>query len=89
MFEQLSAWDSKISLRRAMLDAIGFGFVAGMAFGVAVLRLVRLHVPLPNLTGDLLYIAVALALTVRFYLLAMSRVRESAAKPLLTKEPGC
>jgi len=60
-----------------------------MAFGVAVLRLVLLHVPLLNLTGDLLYIAVALALTVRFYLLAMSRVRESVAKPLLTKDPGC
>jgi hypothetical protein len=89
MFEQLSAWDSKISLRGAMLDAIGFGFVAGMAFGVAVLRLVLLHVPLLNLTRDLLYIAVALALAVRFYLLAMSRVRESAAKLLLTKDPVC
>jgi len=88
MFGQLSAWDRKISPRGAMLDAIGFGFVAGMAFGVAVLRLVLLHVPLLNLTGDLLYIAVALALTVRFYLLAMSRVRESTAKPLLTKDPG-
>jgi hypothetical protein len=38
MFEQLSAWDNKITLRGAMLNAIGFGFVAGMGFGIFVLR---------------------------------------------------
>jgi hypothetical protein len=45
MFEQLSAWDSKITLRSAMLNAIGFGFVAGMVFGIFILRLVLLRVP--------------------------------------------
>jgi hypothetical protein len=88
MFEQLSAWDTKISLRRAMLNAISLGFVAGMVFGVLLLSVVRLPVPLLNLTGDLLYFVVALALTVRFYLLALSRAHESAAIPLLPKNPG-
>ncbi len=82
-------WHSKISMRGAMLNAIGFGFVAGMVFGVFVFSIVRLRVPLFSQTGDLLYIAVALVLSVRFYLLAMIRARESAAKPLLTKQPDC
>jgi hypothetical protein len=54
-----------------------------------LLGVVRLRVPLLNLTGELLYFVVALALTVRFYLLALSRVREGAANPLLSKRPGC
>jgi hypothetical protein len=72
-----------------MLNAMSLGFVAGMVFGVLLLSVVRLRVPLLNLTGDLLYFVVALALTVRFYLLALSRVRESAANPLLSEHPGC
>jgi hypothetical protein len=61
---------------------------------VLLLSVVRLRVPLLNLTQDpalRLYIVVALALTVAFifYLLALSRIRESAANPLLTKRPGC
>jgi hypothetical protein len=88
MFEQPPMWHSKISMRGAMLNAIGFGFVAGMAFGVFVLSIVRLRVPLFGQTGDLLYIVIALVLSVRFYLLAMTRARESAAKPLVTKHPN-
>jgi hypothetical protein len=60
-----------------------------MVFGVLLLSVVRLRVPLLNLTGDLLYFVVALALTGRFYLLALSRVRESAANPLRSEHPGC
>jgi len=45
MFEQLPAWDSKITLRGAMLNAIGFGFVAGIGFGVFLLRLGVLRMP--------------------------------------------
>jgi len=77
MFEQLSAWDSKITLRGAMLNAISFGFVAGMGFGIFVLRLVLLRVPVLSQLPDLGYFVVALALAVRFYFLAMSRAREA------------
>lgn len=82
MFEQLQAWDSKITLRGAMLNAIGFGFVAGMLFGVLFLRFALLRMPLLNQLGDAAYFAVALALAIRFYFLAMSRAREA-------KEPRC
>ena len=44
MFEQLPAWHSKISLRGAIVNAIGFGFVAGMACGTFVLSALRLPV---------------------------------------------
>jgi len=77
MFQQLSAWDSKITLRGALLNAIGFGFVAGMGFGIFVLRLVLLRVPMLSQLPDLAYFVVALALAVRFYFLAMSRAREA------------
>jgi hypothetical protein len=82
MFEQLSAWDSKITLRGAMLNAIGFGFVAGMGFGTFVLRLVLLRVAVLSQLPDLGYFVVALSLAVRFYFLAMSRAREA-------KGPSC
>jgi hypothetical protein len=88
MFEQLSAWDTKISLRRAMLNAISLGFLAGMVFGVLLLSVVRLRVPLLNLTGDLLCFVVALAMTVRFYVLALSRAHENAANSLPPKNRG-
>jgi hypothetical protein len=79
MFEQLSAWDSKITLRGAMLNAIGFGFVAGMGFGVFVLRFVLLRTPLLYELANLAYFVFALALAIRFYFLAMSRAREAKA----------
>lgn len=82
MFEQLQAWDSKITLRGAMLNAIGFGFVAGMGFGVLVLGFVLLRMPLLYQLGEVAYFVVALALAIRFYFLAMSRAREA-------KEPHC
>ena len=82
MFEQLPAWDSKITLRGALLNAIGFGFVAGMAFGVFSLRVVVLRVPVLSEMLDLAYFLVALALASRFYFLAMSRAREP-------KGPSC
>jgi hypothetical protein len=77
MFEQLSAWDSKITLRGAMLNAMGFAFVAGMGFGIFVLRLVLLRVPVLSQLPDLGYFVVALALAVRFYFLAIIRAREA------------
>ena len=82
VFEQLSAWDSKTTLRSAMLNAIGFGFVAGIGFGIFILRLVLLRVPVLSQLPDLGYFVVALALAVRFYFLAMSRVCEA-------KGPSC
>lgn len=77
MFEQLSAWDSKITLRGAMLNAIGFGFVAGMTFGIFILRTVLLRVPVLYQLADLGYLVVSLALAVRFHFLAMSRTRDA------------
>lgn len=82
MFEQLPAWDSKITLRGAMLNAIGFGFVAGIGFGVFLLRLGVLRMPALYKMADVIYFAVALALAIRFYFLAMSRAREA-------KRPDC
>ena len=82
MFEQLPAWNSKITLRRAVLNAIGFGFVAGMGFGIFILRLVLLRVPVLHQLADLGYFLVALALAVRFYFLAMTRAHEA-------KGPSC
>jgi len=79
MFEQLPAWGSKITLRGAMLNAIGFGFVAGIGFGVFVLRTVLLHTPFLYQLADAAYFVVALALAIRFYFLAMSRAREAKA----------
>ena len=77
MFEQLPAWDSKITIRIAMLNAIGFGFAAGMVFGILTLKFVLLRVPLLSELPDLGYFVVTLALAVRFYFLAMSRAREA------------
>ncbi len=61
------------------VNAIGFGFVAGVGFGIFFLRLVLLRVPVLSQLPDLGYCAVALALAVRFYFLAMSRAREAKA----------
>jgi hypothetical protein len=77
MFEQLSAWDSKITLRIAMLDAIGFGFAAGMCFGIFIVRWMLLRVPVLHQLGELGYFVAALVLAVRFYFLAMSRARDA------------
>jgi hypothetical protein len=82
MFEQLSAWDSKITLRGAIINAIGFGFVAGMTFGVFILRTVLLRAPVRYQLAELGYLIVSLALAVRFYFLAMSRAGEA-------KRPSC
>ena len=79
MFEQLQAWDSKITLRGAMLNAIGFGFVAGMGFGIFIVRFVLLRTPLLYQLADVAYFVVALALAIRFYFLAMSRARDAKA----------
>lgn len=77
MFEQLPAWDRKITLRIAVLNAIGFGFVAGMAFGVFLLKVMLLRVPVLVQLEGLGYFIASLALAVRFYFLAMSRAREA------------
>lgn len=82
MFEQLPAWDSKITLRAAILNAIGFGFAAGMCLGIFFVSLVRLRLPVLDQLGELVYFVVALALAVRFYFLAVSRAREA-------KGPSC
>jgi cytochrome c biogenesis protein CcdA len=77
MFEQLPAWGSKISLRVAMLNAIGFGFTTGMCSTpilTSVLRGPRLDayewVMLP------LFTAFSAGMAMRFYFLVMSRSRE-------------
>jgi len=77
MFEQLQpeGWLSKVSLRGAILNAIGFGFVAGMTLGVLILKAILLRVPYLSLGEDLLYLVVASAASMRFYFLAMSRAR--------------
>jgi len=77
MFEQLPAWHSKISLRVALLNAIGFGFTTGMCCTfilTSVLRAPRLDsygwVMLP------LSAVFSTGMAIRFYFLAMSRSRE-------------
>lgn len=77
MFEQLPAWHSKISLRGATLNAIGFGFTTGMCCTLmltSALRGPRLDsygwVTLPVFT------AFSTGMAVRFYFLVMSRSRE-------------
>ncbi len=82
MFEQLTSWDSKITLRGAMLNAVGFGFVAGMCCGVFILKTLLMGVPVLSQLAELGYFAVSTAFAVRFYFLAMSRARE-------TKAPNC
>ncbi len=82
MFEQLPAWHSKISLRGAILNAIGCGFTAGIAFGAFAVKFALLRVPIGYQAADLSYLVVALAMAIRFYFLAMSRAREA-------KEPSC
>ncbi len=77
MFEQLSAWDSNITLRGAMLSAIAFGFAGGMTCGVFILRTLVLRVPVLYQLAELGYLAVCLGLAVRFYFFAMSRAREA------------
>ena len=82
MFEQIPDSNSKITLRGAMFNAIGFGFVAGMGFGIFILRLAQLRVPVLSQLPDLGCFVGSLALAVRFYFLAMSRAREA-------KGPSC
>jgi hypothetical protein len=86
MFEQLPAWHGKITLRGALLNAIGFGFGAGMTLGVIILRTVLLRVPVLFQLGELGYFVVSLALAVRFYFLTMSRARGETDK---TVEISC
>jgi hypothetical protein len=76
MFEELPlAWDSNISLRGAMFSAIGWGFNAGMAFGVFVFSIFQ-HATSLHIGVFLSYLVISLALVVRFYFLVLSRVRE-------------
>jgi len=77
MFEQLPAWHSKISLRAAVLNAIAFGFAAGIALGAFVVKVTLLRIPVLYQAVDLFYLVAALAVAIRFYFLAMSRARES------------
>ncbi len=77
MFEQLPAWDSKITLRGAIINAIGFGFAAGMCFGVFILKTLLMRVAVLPQLPELGYFAMSIALAVRFYFLAMSRARET------------
>ena len=74
---EISAWDSKISLRGATLNALGFGFAAGTGFGIFILRLVLLRVPVLSQLPDSGYLVPALALAARFYFIAMSRARDA------------
>jgi len=74
MFEQLQpdGWLSKLSLRGAILNAIGFGFVAGLGLGFLIERFSWVR----RIDWVLLvYSVVSLAGAVRFYFIAMSRAR--------------
>jgi len=76
MFEQLPAWHSKISLRVAILDAIGFGFTAGLGFGTLLLNALHRALDSWQLVVLPLSTVFALALAIRFYFLAISRAGE-------------
>ena len=84
MFEQLQpeGWLSKVSLRGAILSAIGWGFNAGLAFGILFLTTFRL-LPMGILqTGVVsLWLALSTALATRFYFLTTSRVQEHFPRP--------
>jgi hypothetical protein len=77
MFEQLPAWHSKISLRAAMLNAIGFGFTTGMCCTLmltSALRGPRLDaygwVMLP------LFTVFSAGMAIRLHFIVLSRLRE-------------
>ena len=46
MFEQLPAWNSKITRRCSGLYTIGLGVVAGMGLGIFIVESVPLRVPI-------------------------------------------
>ena len=80
MFRELPlGWDSKISLRGAMLNAVGFGFAAGIAFGVLIVKALLLSVRYPELVELLLLLVTSIAVATRFYFLAMSRAQEQSS----------
>jgi len=78
MFEQLQpeGWLSKVSLRGAIINAVGFGFTAGMAFGILILKAVLLRATYAESGKFFIFLVIALALAVRFYYLAMARARD-------------
>jgi len=76
MFEQLPEWHSKISFRLALVNAIGFGFTAGMGFGILVLKAVLLHATRLELLEYLLYLAISIGAAIRFCFLSVSRAKE-------------
>lgn len=78
MFEQLQpeGWLSKVTLRLAIVNAIGWAFSAGMAFGILILKAVLLHATYVESATFLVYLVIALALAIRFYYLAMARAHE-------------
>ena len=77
MFEQLAGeWHSKISFRLAIINAVGWGFNSGGAFGMMILKAFFLNASKAELAGYLLYSLAAMAAAIRFYFLAVSRARE-------------
>ena len=80
MFEQLQpVWGSQLSLRAAILNAIGCGFVAGLDFGVAILKLSRFHTDILDAGMFLVLLVLSLALATRFYFVAMSKAGVQAS----------
>ena len=80
MFEQLQPeWGSQFSLRGAMLNAIGFGFVAGLDAGVALLKIFLFRVDIVEAGMYVFSLALSLALAIRFYFVAMSKARAQSS----------
>jgi len=77
MFAELPvAWDSKISLGSAILSAAGWGFNAGLAFGILFMSVFRFRTGALAIGMLSVYLGLSLAAAIRFYFLAMTRVQE-------------
>jgi len=76
MFEQLQPeWGSNLSSRSAMLNAIGFGLVAGLDSGVAIFKISLFHADILEIGIYIFSLVLSLALATRFYFAAMSKAR--------------
>jgi len=82
MFEQLQpdGWLSKLSLRGAITNAIGFGFVAGLGVGLMIGKAFWFSLTYWELAKQFAFVAVSVAAAIRLYFLAMSRVKEQVGQ---------
>jgi len=75
MFDQLQPqWGSNFSLRTAMLYALLWSFLSGTTFCMLVLRVFRFHSDYMDLAGELGSLVLSVALAMRFYFAARSKV---------------